>query len=85
MIEYTYQINDYRGTGSLSEINRINVELNNEVIDTALLRMNVPVGDRMFFKGYQTWTWSVEYEANDRMRGLRRLPSRLIRQYEFDR
>ena len=40
---------------------------------------------RIFMNGYQTWTYCPEYGAQDRIRGLRRLPKAAVNMWALDR
>lgn len=42
-------------------------------------------GEKLFFNGYQSWTWCPEYDRNARQRGVNHIPGFLNRQYAFDR
>ncbi|MBQ4253926.1 MAG: hypothetical protein II712_03775, partial [Erysipelotrichaceae bacterium] len=85
MSDFEYSVNDHKGSGTLKKINRISVELDNELIEKAVLTMKVERSEKMFFNGYQTWTWSRELNASDVMRGLNRVNGALKRRFGFDR
>ncbi|MDD6258785.1 MAG: alpha-galactosidase [Erysipelotrichaceae bacterium] len=41
--------------------------------------------EKIFMNGYQTWTVSPEYSIHDRIRGIHKIPKKLIDVYSFDR
>ena len=41
--------------------------------------------DRVFLNGYQSWTDSTEHTAGDSMKGITRIPSLLVKKYDFDK
>ena len=47
--------------------------------------MKVGNDEKIFMKGYQTWTDCPEYSVNDHIRGLNKLPRKIIDHYSFDR
>ena len=52
---------------------------------TADMKLNVGGDDRVFVNGFQSWTYSPEYSANDRIRGLKHLPPSGVRHFGLDR
>ncbi len=40
---------------------------------------------RIYMNGYQTWTTSPEYTVTGRIRGMHRIPKKIVNQYAFDR
>lgn len=41
--------------------------------------------DRFFLNGYQSWTDSFEHSLGDTVRGIRHIPSALVKKYSFDK
>ncbi|MBR0137735.1 MAG: alpha-galactosidase [Erysipelotrichaceae bacterium] len=85
MSEFEYSVNAHKGSGTLQKINRITVQLEDEIINRAVLTLNVKRGEKMFFNGYQTWTWNRELSGSDRVRGLNRVNRQLKKRFGFDR
>lgn len=51
----------------------------------AVIPLEVTGKERLFFNGYQTWTYSPEYTVKDRMHTMRALPKAVIDRYALDR
>ena len=79
-----WQVNSQHGECELQGINIISVELNGKV-EKAEAVLNVAPGEKMFFNGYQTWTWCPEYTVNDWIRGLKYTPKWGIEKFALDR
>ena len=47
--------------------------------------MNVPPADKMFFNGYQTWTYSPEHSRDSRIRGMHYYPRAARNWFALDR
>lgn len=52
---------------------------------TADLYLKIQDDTKIYMNGYQTWTVSPEYDRSSRIRGMHRIPQKLIDQYAFDR
>ncbi|MBQ7223211.1 MAG: alpha-galactosidase [Erysipelotrichaceae bacterium] len=83
-MKYIWQVNEITGRGELQEENRITVNYHGR-IDKVLLTIQMEESDRMFFNGYQTWTWSPEYNRYGGERGINHLPRALIDKFSLDR
>ena len=83
-MKYIWQVNEITGRGELQEENRITVNYHGR-IDKVLLTIQMEESDRMFFNGYQTWTWSPEYNRYGGERGINHLPRDLIDKFSLDR
>ncbi|MBQ3376310.1 MAG: alpha-galactosidase [Erysipelotrichaceae bacterium] len=79
-----WQVNSLKGEQPLQEINIINVEIHGE-LEKAEALLHVKPAEKMFFNGYQTWTWCPEYSATDNIRGLRFTPKKLVSDFGLDR
>lgn len=40
--------------------------------------------DKIWINGYQTWTYSPEYQQDSRIRGIRRIPKFLVKKFSLD-
>ncbi len=56
-----------------------------EVLNAVEARLPFAASRRMFFNGYQTWTYSPEYTPYGRIRGLNGTPKFGIRRFALDR
>jgi alpha-galactosidase len=52
---------------------------------TARVGLDWQKGDRLFLNGFQSWTYSPECTENDKLRGLKHLPSAGVRHFGLDR
>ena len=85
MTVINWKVNGQKGSCRLQKINEITVTLDSEVIKEARAELKVPVGKKMFFNGFQTWTWCPEYKPTDIERGLNRASAKMIRECGSDR
>ena len=74
MTEISWKVVNQQGKCDLQTINDITVELNDELLDVVEANLHVPRAPRMFFNGYQTWTWCPEYKNYSVIRDLRFMP-----------
>lgn len=51
----------------------------------AELPWTMEADERLFMKGYQTWTYSPELDRNGKLRGTDHIPGFLRKKYAFDR
>ena len=58
-------VNNKRGEAELERVNHITVDLDNETITRAVAELEVPMSEKVFFNGYQSWSWSPEYTDQD--------------------
>ena len=79
-----WQVNSQCGEQELQGINIISVELNGKV-EKAEAVLSIAPSEKMFFNGYQTWTWCPEYTRNDWIRGLKYTPKKGIEHFGLDR
>ena len=79
-----WQLNQHEGSCTLQQETHIVVSLKNEVIEKGETVLEIAPAEKMFFNGYQTWTWCPEYSAKDVMPRIR-LNGRTVRKYGFDR
>lgn len=56
-----------------------------EILESITATLNFPKAEKMFFNGYQTWTYCPEYTEKDHIRGLNGLPKFLIDKFGLDR
>ena len=77
-------VNNKRGEAELERVNHITVDLDNETITRAVAELEVPMSEKVFFNGYQSWSWSPEYTDQDAIYPAR-LPKVLIRRFALDR
>ena len=50
-----------------------------------ICRESIGDDDRLFLNGYQSWTDSREWSAKETQRGIDRIPSPLVKKYNFDK
>ncbi len=55
------------------------------VLENVVASLRIPKSERMFFNGYQTWTYCPEYTENSHIRGLNGLPQFIIDKFSLDR
>ena len=77
-------VNNKRGEAELERVNHITVDLDNETITKAVAELEVSMSEKVFFNGYQSWSWSPEYTDQDAIYPAR-LPKVLIRRFALDR
>ena len=83
-MELKWQINDVKGVSELKEVTRIGVTVDGS-LKKAEAVMKFAVADKMFFNGYQTWTYSPEFSPEDRQRTYgRSIPQFLKDKYYLD-
>lgn len=94
MFWYVEGINHYRKpfykcgyVNELKGVVRVVADLPEGVITRvkAEIPMEVKEAERIFMNGYQTWTYSPEYQRNDKMRGVSHLPRVMIDRFSLDR
>lgn len=56
-----------------------------EVLKKVVATMHFEKSAKMFFNGYQTWTYCPEFTENDSIRGLNGLPRIIIDKFSLDR
>ena len=78
-----WQLNNTEGECELQEVTHIVTDCN-EIIETAKATLHIEVAEKMFFNGYQTWSWCPEYDQNDYMYGVR-APKEVNEANGFDR
>ncbi len=78
-----WNVNSKTGEHELERINHITVDVKGR-IDRAVAVLDLAPSEGMFFNGYQTWTYTREYAASDRMRGLNGMPEGVIKRYHLD-
>ena len=83
-VSFKWEINDIKGEQILKEINEVFVDIDG-ILENAKAVLEVSPAEKMFFNGYQTWTWCPEYTKNDRIRGLIGTPAFGIRRFGLDR
>lgn len=85
-MKYSWKVNAISGSGELVPgENRVIVPLKDMVLEKAVIKMNVEPAQKMFFNGFQTWTYCPEYSEEDGIRGLNGLPKFLVRKFSLDR
>lgn len=55
------------------------------VLDIVTAVFTMPKAPKMFFNGYQTWTYCPEYTEKDHIRGLNGLPKFIVDKFSLDR
>ncbi len=82
-----WRVNEKKGSQEITEgSNHIVAEVTEgEVLGCVEARLPFTASRRMFFNGYQTWTYSPEYSAYGRIRGLNGTPRAGIRKFALDR
>lgn len=85
MARVNWRMNRLKGNFDLDTINRIKVDVGDAVMEDAIATVRVRRAEKMFFNGYQTWTWCPEYTRYSIIRGLRRLPNAGVRRFALDR
>ena len=70
----------YEGTAVLDRITHIKKNLGTGVIShvTATMILEVPMRTKIFMNGYQTWTYSPEYDLNGFTEGVKKLPKAVM-------
>ena len=68
------------GTVNLTRETHITEDLGKDTISevTASMVLEVPMRTKIFMNGYQTWTYSPEYDLNGFTEGLKKLPKALM-------
>ncbi len=86
-MELKWQVNDQQGVREIFPgSNHIHVPVRQgSMISRAEAQLVVPPAPKMFFNGYQTWTYCPEYRPDDRIRGLHGLPRSGINLFALDR
>ncbi len=86
-MELRWHINDQEGFFTLQRgANRIHIPLRTGMILTRVeAEIKVPVSEKMFFNGYQSWTHCPEHDFQSRIRGLSRTPKIAVRLALLDR
>ena len=86
-MELKWRVNDRSGSAEIVPgENRVIVPVRpGEVFTAAEGCLRMPPSEKMFFNGYQSWTYCPEYTVNDRIRGLSGLPGFLNRALCLDR
>ena len=49
------------------------------------IKMPIKKNERIFMNGFQTWTYSPEYDVNGRTKGITKLPKLLVNRFHLDR
>ncbi|MBR2701905.1 MAG: alpha-galactosidase [Erysipelotrichaceae bacterium] len=79
-----WKVNDIHGESQLQEINLIQVDFKGTLNDVSAV-IKVSPTKKMFFNGYQSWTYCPEYTVKDRIRGLVHTPAFGIKKFGLDR
>lgn len=74
--ELKWRVNERAGSFPIRPgENRLSVPVRpDEVLNTVRAELSIPPSPKMFFNGYQTWTYCPEYAPGDRIRGLGGFP-----------
>ena len=85
-MKLNWQVNDHSGTWEFTPgENRVVVPIPaGEPLLRAEAELSVPLSEKLFFNGYQTWTHSPEYTPLDRIRGMRKILRILTRPLALD-
>ena len=83
-MQLNWTVNEHEGVALLEEETHISVCLDNEIIEKAEAVLKIQPSEKMFFNGYQTWTWCPEYTKDDVMPRIK-LSNSIVRKYGFDR
>ena len=73
------------GKALLGEPLHLSKPLHNAIIKSVegIIDVNISDDDRFFLNGYQTWTYSKEMDRNGKERGLRGIPSPIVKHYSL--
>ncbi len=84
LMRYYWKVNNLSGNSELSEVNRLRVTLNKARLAEVTATVEVAPSEKMFFNGFQSWSWSPEYSENDIMYPMR-LPKGVVNRFSLNR
>ena len=83
-MKFQWVVNKQSGEQTLKETNHVVVNLDNEVIKEVRATVSIKPSEKMFFNGFQSWSWCPEFDRNSRLPSYR-LPKFLVNRYSLDR
>ena len=70
-MRYYWKVNNLSGNSELSEVNHLRVTLKKTRLAEVTATVEIAPSEKMFFNGFQSWSWSPEYTENDIMYPMR--------------